>query len=239
MEWYKDVTTFMDEKDTYSYQEIINMLKKIKDNLSLSTYKKAINELIQTGTLIKKGFNTYALSSNLLKDMYIPSYSDTAKKVMKDIEKKFPYVEFTILETGLMNDFLNHLIAQNTIFLQVEKESSIYIFRYLQESRKYNVMYKPNEKEFNLYWSNNCVVVVDMVSEAPLRTDDTHSITLEKMVVDISADKIINKTYNKSELSDIMEQVQKYYSLDIIRTLRYARRRNKEEIMKKYLIEGN
>ena len=29
MEWYKGVTTFMDEKDTYSYQEIINMLRKI------------------------------------------------------------------------------------------------------------------------------------------------------------------------------------------------------------------
>lgn len=239
MEWYKDISKYMDEKVTYSYREILNMLKTLKENLSLSTYRKAIKELVETGTLIKKGYNTYALSSNMLKDLYIPSYSNIAKKVMKDIENKFPYVEFTVFETGLMNDFLNHLVSQNTIFLQVEKGSSIYVFRYLQEKGKYTVMYKPNEKEFNLYWSNNCIVVIDMVSEAPLRTEDSHSITLEKMVVDISADKIINKTYSKSEFPSIMEQVQELYSLDKIRTLRYARRRNKGEVMKKYLLEGN
>lgn len=47
---------------------------------------------------------------------------------MEKISKKFPYISFTVFETVLMNNFLNHLIAQNTIFLQVERESSIYIF---------------------------------------------------------------------------------------------------------------
>ena len=43
--------------------------------------------------------------------------------LMEKISKKFPYVSFTVFETVLMNNFLNHLIAQNTIFLQVERES--------------------------------------------------------------------------------------------------------------------
>ena len=48
------------------------------------------------------------------------------------------------------------------------------------------------------------------------------------------ADKIISTTYSKAELPDVFELVQRKYNLDKTRLLRYARRRNKEE-MKQYL----
>ena len=157
---------------------------------------------------------------------------------MNQIEQMYPYVTFTVFETVMMNDFLNHLIVQNTIFIQVEKESSIYIFRFLQEKGYQNVMYKPGEKEFDLYWSRDEIVVTDIISEAPLRTDEPHRIMLEKMLVDMVADKLISTTYSKAELSDVIEQAQSRYYLDKVRLLRYARRRNREKEMKQYL-EGS
>ena len=73
------------------------------------------------------------------------------------------------------------------------------------------------------------------MSEAPIRKNEPHVIMLEKMLVDMVADKIISTTYSKAELPDAFEQVQRQYNLDKTRLLRYARRRNKEEEMKQYL----
>lgn len=99
-------------------------------------------------------------------------------------------------------------------------------------------MYNPGEKEFDLYWSRDEIVVTDIISEAPLRTDEPHRIMLEKMLVDMVADKLISTTYSKAELSDVIEQAQSRYYLDKVRLLRYARRRNREKEMKQYL-EGS
>ena len=77
-----------------------------------------------------------------------------------------------------------------------------------------------------------------MISEAPIRSDKPHSIMLEKMLVDILADKLISITFSKAELPDIYEQAQSRYRLDKVRMLRYARRRNRQDVLLKYL-EGS
>ena len=58
---------------------------------------------------------------------------------------------------------------------------------------------------------------------------------LEKMLVDMIADKLISTTYSKAEFPDVIEQAQRRYYLDKVRLLRYARRRNREKEMKQYL----
>lgn len=108
----------------------------------------------------------------------MPIYSDTAEGLIRLISEKYPYVQFTAFETVLMNEFLNHLIAQNTVFIQVEKESGIYVFRFLQEQGIRNVMYKPGKKDFNLYWSKDCVIVTDIDIISP-RTGKEINILLD------------------------------------------------------------
>ena len=58
---------------------------------------------------------------------------------------------------------------------------------------------------------------------------------LEKMLVDMIADKLISTTYSKAEFPDVIEQAQRRYYLDKVRLLRYARRCNREKEMKQYL----
>ena len=137
-----------------------------------------------------------------------------------------------------MNEFLNHLIAQNTVFVQVERESGIHVFWFLQEQGTQHVMYKPAKVDFNLYWSRDSVIVTNLISEAPIRADRPHHILLEKMLVDLSADKLIAATFSRAELPDVFEQAQSRYPLDKVRMLRYARRRNRKDVLLKYL-EGS
>lgn len=239
VQWYKEVIDRIDDKKTYCHKDLIEELKTLKTGLSEKTYHWAICGLVRDGALTRLGYDSYSLSTDLPKNDYVPDYSDTAEKLISLISEKYPYVPFTVFETVLMNEFLNHLIAQNTFFIQVEKESSIFVFRFLQEYGIKNVMYNPSRNDFNLYWTKDCVVVTDMISEAPIRRDKLHVLMLEKMLVDMVADKLIASTFSKAEMPDVLEQAQSRYLLDKVRMMRYARRRNRQDVLLKYLEGSN
>lgn len=235
MQWYEALVDDITEKDVYSRKELVDMLRNLKANLSDGTYNWILGRLVSDGQLIRQGYDTYRLSDGISKKEYRPDYSKDALSVMSDIQSKYPYVRFTVFETVLMNEFLNHLIANNTIFIQVEKESSIFIFRYLQEAGYQNVLYKPDVSDFDLYWAKGSIIVTDLISESPIRTDNPGEILLEKILVDMLADKLIATTFSKAELPDVFEQAKSRYCLDKVRMQRYARRRNRQDEVKKYI----
>lgn len=237
MEWYEVALQKMNRGELYSHKNLLFLLGQEKPGLGQSGYHWAINKLIQKGELDKNGHGIYFISDGKKRQPFSPLYSEEAQLLTKTLSEKYPYVTFTVFETFLMNHFLNHLIGQNTIFLQVERESSIYVFRYLQEEGRKNVLYKPNNKEFSLYWNTETMVITDLVSEAPVRNDEPHSIMLEKMLVDMCADKLIASTFSKAELPDVFEQAMNRYLLDCPRMLRYARRRHREEEIRRYMGE--
>lgn len=168
----------IDDKKTYCHKELMDELRLLKTDLPDSSYHWVISGLVRDGALTRRGYDSYSLSSDHPKDEYVPIYSDTAEGLIRLISEKYPYVQFTAFETVLMNEFLNHLIAQNTVFIQVEKESGIYVFRFLQEQGIQNVMYKPGKKDFNLYWSKDCVIVTDIDIISP-RTGKEINILLD------------------------------------------------------------
>ena len=235
MQWYNGVLNELSMGKTYSHRALVDKLNRIKPNLHTSTYHWAINGLLKAGSLMRKGYNEYVLMENQPKPEYHPNYSSQVVDLIKAIDEKYPYVSFTAFETMLMNDFLNHLIAQNTIFVQAEKDSSIFVFRFLQESGYSNLLYNPSLNDYNLYWTKNSIIITDLISESPMSNEKSHEIVLEKMLVDICADKIIASTYSKSELPNIIATAKNNYQLDKARLLRYARRRNKGTEMKNML----
>ena len=169
---------------------------------------------------------------------YRPIYSDRAMQLIDILSQAYPHVSFTVFETTLMNEFLNHLVAQNSVFIQAEKESSIFLFRFLQEQGYHDLLYRPSGKDFSLYWVKDCIVVSDLISEAPILVDEPHSICLEKLLVDMYTDKIISTTYSKAEFPDVIQLALSQYQVDKAIMLRYARRRNRREEISQLLVEG-
>ena len=168
---------------------------------------------------------------------YRPIYSDRAIQLINILSQAYPHVSFTVFETTLMNEFLNHLVAQNTVFIQAEKESSIFLFRFLQAQGYHDLLYRPSGKDFSLYWVKDCVVVSDLISEAPILVDAPHSICLEKLLVDMYTDKLISTTYSKAEFPEALHLAQSQYQVNTAKLLRYARRRNKEKEIVRLLDE--
>lgn len=224
----------MEKGKSYESDALIGVLAKEKPYLSAKTHYWTLRTLVRTGQLVKLRRGLYSLPSEHAKSACQFSLTPEATAIAKLISKKFPFVQFNVFETVMMNEFLNHLIAQNTIFIQVEKNSSAYVFRFLHEKGK-KVMYKPNLQDFHRYWSKGCIIVLDRISEAPSQKGKSPAVTLEGMLVDMLADRLLGLTYEKAEYANVLAQARENYLLDERRMLRYARRRNKENEIREYL----
>ena len=186
----ESVMRFLESGRSYHRKEL---LAAFYDDSSMNegSFQWTLGEFLKNGNLIREGYDEYRVSCGSVSTQYRPVYSDFALNLMNYLAEKFPYVQFVIFETVLMNEFLNHLIAQNTIFVQVEKEVAPFVFRLLQEGYN-NVMYKPSKKEREFYWTKDSIIVTDMISEAPLfhqRPHENHPVFQEQRRMTMTEEK--------------------------------------------------
>ncbi|MBQ7433476.1 MAG: hypothetical protein IJV50_08500 [Lachnospiraceae bacterium] len=226
--WYEYAINDLQHGQIYRRADIVSILKKENNGLSENSYIWAVGNLVKLGLLQHEGRNRYSLSDGKQKDVYSPLYSETTKVIRDKVNNKYPLIGFTMFESALLNEFLNHQIARNTIFIQVERDVGAFVFDFLRGDMEGMVMYRPSRKEYSRYWQPGSVVVLDWTSEAPLFSDCPHDITIEKMLVDIFCDKTIQLTYSKAEYKTVVDTAYERYRVDTVRLLRYARRRNKE-----------
>ena len=237
MAWYDKTALRLESHRTYSHRDLMACLKEDFQMQPESSLRWAIQGMLKDGCLKKIGYNEYAVNDSQTRPEYRPDYSPLTLNLIKLLNERYPHISFTVFETVLMNEFLNHLIAQNTVFIQAEKESSIFLFRFLQEQGYTELMHKPSGKDFSLYWSKDCVVVSDLISEAPITEDEPHSICLEKLLVDMYADKLISTMYSKAEFPEVLHLALSQYRVDKAKMLRYAKRRNRGKELAQ-LLEG-
>ena len=212
----------------YTHQDLIHLLTSDDSCVSENSAQWMIYDLIDERKIIREGYDSYSSSDNQLSS-YVPVYSSLSRRLMKRVSGKFSEISFTIIETQLLNEFLNHQIAQNTIYLQVEKDVSSYVFRTLQEDQKLYCLYKPTQPEMDYQWKKNCIVVYDRISESPFNRERPHDVTAEKLIVDLYCDRYLKRAYEESEYSSVVRQIREHYRVNEAGLFRYARRRNKEK----------
>lgn len=233
--WYEEALKKDTDKKVLSRKELFLYLQAYNESLNYNSYKWILADLISKELIYKIGYDAYSRSKEDF--IYRPLYSDKALQLECMIEQEYPLAEFCMFESFLLNEFLNHQIAQNTFVVQVEKELSAFIFDFLDENWEGRTLYKPNKEAYDRYWSEGCIVIVDKISEAPYDKQAPHSIILEKLLVDIFAEPIIRCMFSESEYPLIMETAKDNYHMDLKKMLRYARRRNATEKIKKYMEE--
>ncbi len=236
--WADQAISQLSEKEVYHREELLQALKHERKNMSESSYRWELYDLEVHEKIFRVGYDSYVTAKSKVLPVYHPIYTDSALSLEKAVENEFPGLSFVLVESVLLNEFLNHQIAQNTIYLQVDREISSYIFGTLRDECQRTVLYKPSKSEFNRYWTPGCIVVLDLVSQFPVSSTGTHEITGEKFLIDIIADKSIAATYSPSELPLVYQTFETNYRMDESKLKRYAGRRGKTDIVKKYLGES-
>ena len=239
--WYEEIVCQLNSEKEYTRQQIYDVLIREKPELTFNSFKWIISEMVDNGIICRKQRGKYVLHDGSLAKKYIyrPQVNEQLQEVSEKIESKFPFVNFVCFESVQLNEFLNHLIGRNTFFVLVEKDAIDFVFRYLQEETDWNILLKPNEKEWDAYCTGDNIVLLNLISEAPKCVDEYHSMCIEQLLVDIVAEKSFKNLYSRSELQSVYNLADKSYLIDYARLFRYARRRGKAEDVKKIIGESD
>lgn len=150
-----------------------------------------------------------------------PKYLELEQTVIDS----YPLLKFQMWELIELNDFVNHQIAKNVIFIEVEPLLVDAIFELLHERYPYAMI----EPDINAFYKQRApgtdVVVQKLLTEAPTPYD-AHSSPLEKLLVDLLSKKLPGKLIERSEYPRIYEDIFRKYLIDETKMFRYAKRRN-------------
>lgn len=183
----------------------------------------ALRREVASGNIVHVGRNQYAYAKE--KRIYTYDYSDAAGQVAVEIQKEYPSVDFQIFELTQLNAFVNHLYAHNTIFVSVENDAVDHVFDSLREEYPGKIMLKPRADDYFRYLVDDQIVVLRLPSESPRGIDAPWKSRLEKILVDITVDKLLTRIVSVSEYDTIFSQAFARYLVDTSAMLRYANRK--------------
>ena len=112
--------------------------------------RKRLRGLVKSGEVVRVGRNAYCVSGNKMSS-YRHEYSEEANTVAQALREAFPAVEFTIFELVQLNEFVNHQLAHNVLFLSVEDDIIDFVFDLLKEQFPGKVLLDPTPELYHQY----------------------------------------------------------------------------------------
>lgn len=208
---------------TFTRSDLKHVMELKGYNATVSRVNHMMDRLISRGAVSRIGRNQYSTGSN--KTYYSYPHTDTALSIVGEITEAHPYLDFRIFELIQLNEFVNHQIANNIIFISVESDLGDYVFNTLWEKHHGAMLIKPTIDDFYRYMTDGMVVINKLPSESPKGKPFAWDTRIEKLLVDIAVDKILNRVVPSGEYQAIYSGSIDKYIIDKNAMTRYARRR--------------
>ena len=207
-------------------QDFLGAILKLDSNYNTASFNRHFSKLLSLGLIESVG-----------EDMYIKVTPDTARYhytymtpslELSEIEiylsTEFPLVDFIILETIQLNEFLNHQISLNTIIVMVERLLMDAVFERLKVKFP-SILFAPKPEEYQRYGSNGTIIVSKLSSRYPKNLKQKHRYSVEKLVVDLFAEKIIKMMVSIGDYPEALDTAFKRYIVNETRLFNYAKSR--------------
>ncbi len=226
----------------FTRDDYIKAYRKLIDKeAKLSTISWSLYHLRNENAIRRIGSNKFERvrehNNSTHKNDYRTIMSERLIKIIGDTSHRFPNVRFVAWEIFALNEFLNHQLARNIIFIDVEKDSCESIFEYLKEELLTPVLFKADSDEINRYAKDETVVVGSLISETPLDKQEFWRIRIEKMLVDLLSSKSLRSMFNDEDIATIFNDACQKYYMEERALARYARRRSCEKKLRLLLPE--
>ena len=230
---HEEIRSAFSDKPLFTRGEFHDYMMTNKPALKENSIGWLLYELCQKHVIERVAHNAYRVytGNNPLVD-YAPVFSGYATDILEFLRVRFPLLTFIVWETRLFNEFANHQLARNFIFVESEKLFCESVFNAIYEKGGHTILYKPNEKEIAMYSGDITVSVIPLISEAPI--DACHA-KLEKMLVDLFANKLLDRIISTSEFPGIYEEAFSKYNINYNMMLRYAKRRSKADEIRSFI----
>lgn len=219
-----------------SRKQILNLAREIEPDFSEGMMKQLLSNLLHKAYVVRVGRNQYCKADkSQMKQKYKCRYSKKAEEILDVMEASFPMVDFRVWELSCLNEFFDHQVGQNYIFLEVEKDGCEFVFDKMIEKYPGNVLLKPDINAIMRYAANGTILIENLITEAPKGQENVHYLSLEKLIVDLFANKNLRNLISQGDYQNALENIFFQYEVDQVKMLRYARRRNKEKEVREYL----
>lgn len=225
------VRNFIKVHPIFTTSEFTDMIRVETPDIGRSTIFHILKTLCESGELSKIGRGIYASSS---RRNYSYELSATARDISSMIIEEYPLVDFQIWELYQMNEFVNHLMAKNTIFIDVESMQDETVFNLLFEEYPH-VLHLPSIDDYYKYSGDETVIIQRLISESPPHYGEHKQAPLEKILVDLFSHGIIGRIVSRSEYRAIYEDSFQKYNINHPKLFRYARRRGVEQEIKQFI----
>jgi len=221
----------LSEMKSFSFGDFFAASKNSGSPLGEASMRKKLQSLLKDGEIIRVGRNAYCIPTNAVR-RYHYEYSEIARSIAQVICDTYPSLNFTIFELIQLNEFVNHQLAHNALFLSVEEDLSDFVFETLKEHFPGKVLLDPTPELYHKYWYDDMIVIEKLVTEAPLGCAEPWHTRLEKLLIDLISDPLLMETVSESEIPVILEDAFAKYVIDESRLFRYAKRRGAENRFK-------
>ena len=164
--------------------------RKIVRSLFPVCSEASINWLLvsmrRQGVLNSVGAGKYYVVSKdaPVRKKYVYPHSADYLKLEREIGESYPRVNFQMWELTQMNDFVNHTISKNVIFVEVESMLLDTVYDSLRLTYPYAMLHPDVDAFFRLRAPETDVVVQKLLTEAPSPNDE-RSCPIEKILVDL------------------------------------------------------
>ena len=224
----------LENKKNFSRSELMETMKNDGKNISEASFKVELQKLLKEGSIIRVGRNAYCVAKDGV-EVYSYEYSDDAKNIAKILKQKFPLLNFTIMDFVQLNEFLNHQLAHNVIFVSVEDDLGNFVFDALKEVYPGKVLINPTPEMYHQYWYDDMIVIGKLISESPVGQQEKWNTRIEKLLVDLITNAILKSSVSESELPNIYEEAFAKYAIDESCMFRYAKRRGAEKKIREFI----
>ena len=190
------------------------MINNAYGGVSRSYFYQIISNLIDDQYLIRIDSNTY--STEAKQKFSYPRLDDRIDHILEG------YGDYVIWDTNIINKWINHLLNSTITFVEVDKELMHLVANDLKGIGYGHILINPNKEEFYKYLDNQTIVIKPFVKSL---VEKDHYISIERMIVELYSNKIINSLFSDGELIDMLNEIFKTYNIDLDKVYHIARRK--------------
>jgi len=222
-------------QQVFTRQDILEWLQKESPGFRDTQLRYTLGKMIDSGSIIREGRNRYIFADQDGRSNYRGPYSALAQEIAEEVSLAFPLLEIRVWELSWLNEFMNHQIAHNKIFIETERDACGHVYDNLAEKYKGRLMLMPATEDVYRYGVDDGLIISHLISEAPKSSGAPYETPIEKLLVDMFSNKYILSSVSRGDYPDAVEEMFSKYIINQKALLRYAKRRNRREEIIKFI----
>lgn len=222
------------DMDTITIDNVFDFYLSKYPNMKKNIIQYKISNLLNKGVIERIGRGKYRIGNQ---KTFAPFLSKSIKFINTRLTNEFPYLGISIWSTEWIVNWMIHIPRVQKIIIEVEEEAQESVYYFISDFRK-NVFLEPSPQILHKYANQNMnqIIVKKLITESPLRRINNLRIpTIEKIVVDLIIDVNIFSAFQGRDLDSIVENAYRFYTINEDKLLRYASRRNKSDLVDKFI----